>query len=244
MQTVPLSRIHSWVAQGRLDPSRPITIKELSKSRCVSSIKDGVKLLTDSNSQTQSIDAFVKMPQQPLHIVVSRASASAIAAVEKGGGSVTTRYYTRWAIQQIRKGKMDPIFSLQSARALETTKESDASESEPKETEASKTTTNGLATIHATFAEMDSRVPAAPVAPFANLAFPQRQYQYRLPDATSRKDIEYYRDPAHRGYLSHLVEEGKGPSLFFRTPEESKARLQALVKKGRKKVHTAENLLW
>ncbi len=43
-------------------------------------------------------------------------------------------------------------------------------------------------------------------------------FSYRLPDPTSRKDLEYYRDSAHRGYLSHLVEEGHGPSLFFKTP--------------------------
>lgn len=47
---------------------------------------------------------------------------------------------------------------------------------------------------------------------------PIKKFKYRLPDPTSRKDIEYYRDPAHRGYLSHLVPEGKGPSLFYRTP--------------------------
>ena len=41
---------------------------------------------------------------------------------------------------------------------------------------------------------------------------------YRLPDPTSRKDLEFYRDPAKRGYLTHLVGEGEGPSLFFKTP--------------------------
>jgi large subunit ribosomal protein L15 len=43
-------------------------------------------------------------------------------------------------------------------------------------------------------------------------------FSYRLPDPTSRKDLEYYRDPAHRGYLSHMLEKGQGPSLFFKTP--------------------------
>lgn len=43
-------------------------------------------------------------------------------------------------------------------------------------------------------------------------------YLYRLPDPTGRWQIEYYRDPAHRGYLSHQLSKGESPSLFFRVP--------------------------
>ena len=50
---------------------------------------------------------------------------------------------------------------------------------------------------------------------------------HRLAGATSRKDLEYYRDPAHRGYLAHTVKEGESPSLFFRLP--------TLVTAGKKK---------
>lgn len=49
---------------------------------------------------------------------------------------------------------------------------------------------------------------------------PPSAFRYRLPDPTARKDLEYYRDPAHRGYLSHQVAPGQGPSLFFKTPVE------------------------
>ena len=42
------------------------------------------------------------------------------------------------------------------------------------------------------------------------------RYKYRLPDATSRRDIEYYRDPAHRGYLAYTVKKGESPSLYFK----------------------------
>lgn len=45
-------------------------------------------------------------------------------------------------------------------------------------------------------------------------------FKYRLPDPTARRDIEYYRDPAKRGYLSHLLRPTEGPSLFFRSPAE------------------------
>lgn len=44
----------------------------------------------------------------------------------------------------------------------------------------------------------------------------------RLPDPTSREDIEYYRDPAHRGYLSHMLQPGESPSLYFKVPTERK----------------------
>ena len=71
----------------------------------------------------------------------------------------------------------------------------------------------------------------------------RRKYRYRLPDPVARKHLEYYRDSAHRGYLSHLVEEGHGPSLYFRTPGMSER-----AKKGRetggKKVNKSENRLW
>ena len=57
-------------------------------------------------------------------------------------------------------------------------------------------------------------------------------YRYRLPDPVSRKDLEYYRDPAHRGYLSYQVQEGYTPSLFWKTPGTAVRRGQ--VKGGAK----------
>lgn len=40
---------------------------------------------------------------QPLHIVVSRASESAIRAVEKAGGSITCKYYTPLSLRALIK---------------------------------------------------------------------------------------------------------------------------------------------
>jgi large subunit ribosomal protein L15 len=110
--------------------------------------------------------------QTPIHIVVSQASATAIAAIEKAGGSVTTRYYTPFSIKKILSGFTDPIHS----RLFQ----------------------------------------ATPVTQLAILG--KKPFEYDLPDPTKRRDLEYYRDPAHRGYLSYLVPDGQGPSLFFRTP--------------------------
>lgn len=68
-------------------------------------------------------------------------------------------------------------------------------------------------------------------------------YKYRLPDATGRKDIEYYRDPAHRGYLAHLVEEGQSPSLFFKKPGEARDRKKQTARRAAAKA-SAENRLF
>lgn len=46
MSPINLDRIQSWIDQGRLDPTKPITMKELAKSRCLHGVKrHGVKLL-------------------------------------------------------------------------------------------------------------------------------------------------------------------------------------------------------
>ena len=60
-----------------------------------------------------------------------------------------------------------------------------------------------------------------------------------LPDPAGRKDIEYYRDPAHRGYLSYQLEEGQGPSLFWKTPGVKSVRRRDVVKRP-----AAEYRLW
>ncbi|KAL9611950.1 MAG: hypothetical protein Q9167_003437 [Letrouitia subvulpina] len=183
MVPLNLDKIQSWVDQGRLDPAKPITIKELAASRCASDIKDGIKLLAGGSERVS----------HPLNIIVSRASAAAIAAVEAAGGSVTTRYYTPFSIRGITKGKIDPIHSLNSRIDMG--------------------------------GSMEER----------------RVFENRLPDPTSRKEIEYYRDSAKRGYLNYQVGEGQGPSLFFRTPSTAKKikkKVQSSVASG------AENRMW
>ncbi|GIJ83840.1 hypothetical protein Asppvi_002670 [Aspergillus pseudoviridinutans] len=197
-----LDRIQEWIDQGRIDPTRPITIRELANSRCIHQTKDGVKLLGRGASAEGNV------LKQPIHIVVSRASASAIAAVEAAGGSVTTRFYTRSAIARIMKRETHPFIST----AWSSESASDAL-LKAAGLEAQDLTESNI------MREMG--------------------YKYRLPDPTKRRDIEYYRDPAHRGYLSHLLKPSEGPSLFFRSPAERKS--SAGVKK--EKV-LPENRLW
>lgn len=195
MSPINLNKIQQWINNGRLNPSQPITLKELQQSRCLHGIKDGVKLLARGAANPETALTH------PINIVVSRASAAAIAAVEKAGGTVTTRYYTRPAISRILKGETDPIYSMQSKKP----------EGVEQHAEAPSTATG---------------------------------YKYRLPDPASRKDIEYYRDPAHRGYMSHLVQEGHGPSLFFKTPGQGRVGAKKVSAKGGKTIVRSENRIW
>ncbi|USW53494.1 Putative ribosomal protein L15 [Septoria linicola] len=204
MTKVNLNRIQDWINQGRLDPTQPITLKELNESRCVHGVKDGVKLLARGKDELTT----------PINIVVSRASAEAIDTIEKLGGTVTTRYYTNFAIRKIMKGEMDPIHSLQSRINV---------------------------------ASSDRGVEEVDVEEVADaLTQDVKEYKFRLPDPASRKHLEYYRDSAHRGYLSHLVGEGQGPSLFFKTPGAA-GRTGDKKKKVVNKASTsrsADNRIW
>ncbi|KAJ5204472.1 54S ribosomal protein L10 [Penicillium cinerascens] len=197
MAPVNLERIQDWIDQGRIDPTRPITVRELTKSRCIHQHKDGVKVLGGGEG----------ILKQPIHLVVSRISSSAITAIEAAGGSVATRFYTRSAIRHIMAKESHPFISM--AWAAESGSQdllkADGAPEELSEANVMK----------------------------------ERGFRYRLPDPTRRRDIEYYRDPAHRGYLSHLLKPMEGPSLFFRSPEERKST--AGVKK--EKV-LPENRLW
>jgi hypothetical protein len=148
---------------------RQITPKELIESGCVSgTVKDGIKLLAKGADSLRT----------PINILVSRASASAINAVEKAGGKITTRFYTKSSLFRLVKG-----LSTSTATPLPVGSE-----------------------------HVERMLGKARSAP----------HSYRLPDPTSRWDLEYYRDPAHRGYLSHLLKPGESPSLYFKVPGERK----------------------
>jgi large subunit ribosomal protein L15 len=200
MATVNLDRIQYWIDQGRLNPKLPITLKELYKSGCISRPIDGLKILGDG----------AEALKQPIHVVASRVSASAISAIEGAGGSVTTRYYTRPSIRRILDGETHSFLSAAWAQA------------------------SGSKQLYR-LANIPLPVGWMQWSTVVN----KHVKKYRLPDPTKRKDIEYYRDPAHRGYLSHLLKPLEGPSLFFRSSEERKSA--AGVKK--EKV-LPENRLW
>ncbi|KFH42603.1 54S ribosomal protein-like protein [Hapsidospora chrysogenum ATCC 11550] len=171
MSEVNLDKLQDWINQGRIDPTKKITPKELIESRLVGSVKDGIKILARGGRN---------ILRQPLDIVVSKASAGAIEAIEAAGGKIVTRYYTKLSLRRLLTGE-----AVHSEEPLPQGKE---------------------------FVE-------------AVVEKARKQgFRYRLPDPTSREDIEYYRDPAHRGYLSHQLKDGESPSLYFKVPGEKKIK--------------------
>lgn len=218
MSPINLDRIQSWIDQGRLDPTKPITIKELHKSRCLHGVKrDGVKLLARNADELKT----------PIHIIVSRASAEAIARIESLGGTVTTRFYSPTSIKRVLRGDSHPTISLQSSFSL-------------IEATSSNLVPSPILSQLASAAAGTNAQREAMTALMKQLG---QKYKYRLPDATGRKDIEYYRDPAHRGYLSYTVKEGESPSLFFRPMGEGKDRKKQTARRDAAKA-SAENRLF
>ncbi|KAF9452813.1 ribosomal protein L15 [Macrolepiota fuliginosa MF-IS2] len=105
---VNLDRIQHWVDQGRLEssPEKPITARELLLSGCVHSVHDGIKILGDGAEHLKS----------PLYIVASRASYSAIQAIENKGGKIVCKFYNELAIRDCVKGRTDRISAAPTRR--------------------------------------------------------------------------------------------------------------------------------
>jgi large subunit ribosomal protein L15 len=74
---VSLTRLQQAVDAGRLDPQAPVDVEALVKAGVLRRARDGVRLLGGGELSAK------------LAITVSGASKSAVAAVEKAGGSVT-----------------------------------------------------------------------------------------------------------------------------------------------------------
>ena len=191
MASVNLDKLQQWIDSGRIDATKQITVKELIQSGIIGKrYKDGIKLLAGSLSGGKET---LKNIKTPIDIVVSRASATAIEAIEATGGKIMTRFYTKEAIKRLVKGQSE----------------------------------------HTT---VPLPVGAEHVEPVLEKARTTHKHMYRLPDPTSRWEIEYYRDPAHRGYLSHTVKPGESPSLYFKVPGEKVIR----ATKSKAKAEAAE----
>ena len=78
LNEVNLGRVQEAVDAGRLDATAPITVDALVSAGILSRPRDGVKLLGVGEITAK------------LSFEVTRASKSAVEAVEKAGGSVTT----------------------------------------------------------------------------------------------------------------------------------------------------------
>ena len=177
MKVVNLDRLQFWIDNGRIDPAKIITPRELVKSGLVGpTVKDGLTLLAGTRDAT--MDGGPSALRMRIRISVSRASAAAIGAVEAAGGTIVTRYYTRDSIRRLVSGDGEP------------TDEPLPVGSEHVEGVVQRLRKSGT------------------------------KFLCRLPDPTSRREMEYYRDPAHRGYLSHTLQPGESPSLYYGVPDE------------------------
>jgi large subunit ribosomal protein L15 len=78
LNEVNLGRVQSAIDAGKLDPSAPITVEALIAAGVVARARDGVKILGKGELTAKA--AFE----------VYGASKSAVAAIEKAGGSVKT----------------------------------------------------------------------------------------------------------------------------------------------------------
>lgn len=94
MSPLNLSQLQLWIDQNRIDPTKPITMKELLDSRIVHGIKHGVKILGSGASDFRTPN---------LTIVVSRASQTAIKAIEDLNGTVICKFYNRLTLRALLK---------------------------------------------------------------------------------------------------------------------------------------------
>mmetsp|Transcript_17090 Transcript_17090/g.20119 ORF Transcript_17090/g.20119 Transcript_17090/m.20119 type:complete len:245 (+) Transcript_17090:11-745(+) len=91
--SINLRDVQLYIDMGRLTPQegKPITMRDLVLCGIVTRVGDGVKLLGEGRESLTS----------PIEIEVSRASASAIEAIERVGGTVTTVHYNQLALRAL-----------------------------------------------------------------------------------------------------------------------------------------------
>eukprot|EP01147_Barroeca_monosierra_P005405 gene5405-7142_t len=91
---VNLDDISSAVEAGKIDPNQTITMKILKDAGLIGrQVKHGVKLLARGKEKLAT----------PIEIEVSRASKTAIEAIESVGGSITTVYFNQRTLQALLK---------------------------------------------------------------------------------------------------------------------------------------------
>jgi len=78
LNEVNIGRVQSAIDAGKLDVAQPVTVEVLIAAGVVTHLRDGVKILGNGEITTA------------VHFEVYGASKSALAAIEKAGGSVKT----------------------------------------------------------------------------------------------------------------------------------------------------------
>src|ERR1700733_1851164 len=122
---VNLDRLQHWISQGRLSctPENPITARHLLLSGCIHDVHDGVKLLGNVSDNVYCRCAVSKFILQgatelktAIHITPSRASHSAIKAVENLGGTIICKHYNPLALRDCVKDRTDRLAAAPTRR--------------------------------------------------------------------------------------------------------------------------------
>ncbi|KAJ1664197.1 YmL10 [Coemansia sp. RSA 1813] len=90
LQPLNLDRIQHWINTGRLDASKPITLREIHAANAVR-FKEGVILLGRGAHALTS----------PITIEVTKASSQAVKRIEELGGKVVCVYHNRLALRAL-----------------------------------------------------------------------------------------------------------------------------------------------
>ena len=107
LSVVNIKDVQLYLDMGRLvapADGSPITMRDLMRSGLVSRVRDGLKLLGAGELKS------------PVHLEVTRASQTAIEAVERAGGSVTTVHYNRLNLRALLKPEAFPHGAPRHAR--------------------------------------------------------------------------------------------------------------------------------
>lgn len=101
MRGINLGSLQNYIHMGRIDPAKTITVHTMLQAGMfkANAIQGGVKLLAGTTCDDPTVAKTTASLQQPISIVVHRASRSAIAAVEAAGGRVTTVHHNRLALR-------------------------------------------------------------------------------------------------------------------------------------------------
>jgi len=113
---INIQKILYLIHKGRIDPTKPIGIREIFYSGGVSKVVDGIKLLSRGKEYLKDYP--------PLNIIVQSATEKAIQAINERGGSVTishgTRRYNRFVIKPAKFNKelIEPYPSFKKVRRM------------------------------------------------------------------------------------------------------------------------------
>lgn len=90
---VNIDRVLELVQVGKIDASKPITLKTLYDARVFKKLRDGLKLLARGGENVT----------QPLHFQVTAVSDTAKDCIEQAGGKVVKTYYNELGLRALCK---------------------------------------------------------------------------------------------------------------------------------------------